>query len=689
MFKRNLSFILAIILAFSIFPCSSFSANDSSNTYSSFLSRYIDFNEASLSAGLVLFRGDDYENVYSSLRFLTTGSSDGDFHFGGTGAASSGAQNNYVYNTTNNYNYYSVFNKTENNEYVYYNPVINNYSTINNIRFSPSYQTYYIEGEDYNSYIVNNVTYISYYITETETASTWYYEIYYLLPDGRNSYDLTAEEVWGTYFIYDAINYDEVIEDDGTTLALLHFDGNIQDSSSFGNSVEYITNASYNFIDSDFTSALSWSDSNSHELLINLPGTITGDFTVEGRIKISDSVLSTGEIYDLDNNNKLIGTDSSIPCTTESKAKREMIDCLGDGGTYDSENYKYTVSGNYERVITGSGVGIINFDTPYETYNAFKGNGSSSKLYSSAYGRWYGDYVYYSVSGLIDTLYSYSQTLDQFISFAFVRSGDTVTYYENGLEKYSYEFDVNPIQSIILNSTAKQSVVFDELRVSNCALYDGTYTPRQQPFDTNLVLVLPAAGTTNQIAVKSNVAVAGLRVGGVRATYPSNGDVYVYLEDDVVKDVQQYQTDGWYSVDACIYASFGWTSLSNYDLSEYVVEAPEDSSGSGDSGGSSSGDSGASGGSSDSGSSSSGDSSLGSDGILGDLISSVFGGVAEAISGAFKGLLSIFTSLLEFCTGFGSFLGEAFVFIPSDIISVLTAGITLIVILSIIKFIRG
>jgi len=606
-------------------------------------------------------------------------------------ATSSGADTNYIYTGIGDgggTNYYQAVSSINN---TWYNPVTFNFSSTINMSYSPTYNTYHIEDNEYNSYVIDNVNYISYYITEKETQSTWYYEIYYQLPDGRYSYDLTAEEVWGTYFLYDAVNYDEVVEDDGTTLALLHFDGNILDSSAHNNAVNYTSNASYNFIDSDFTSALSWSDSTAHTMTVALPEPLSGDFTIEGRIKVSDAsdkvfttYLPNGDLFD--NTTKTYTYDVSL-----SGRKTFMETRLGSGGSYSvnptTSYLEYIVTGESDWIISGIGSGVLFLDG--ESF--FKGNESEKRVYSGCKGFTPNvssyNTIYFSNVAPFETIYSYSQTLDEVLSFAFVRSGDTVTYYENGLEKYSFEYAGTDCETLTLESTAKQSIVFDELRVSNMALYTDTYTPSSQPFDTNLVLVLPDQGEVNQIAVKSNTSVADLRVGGVRPTYPSNGDVYVYLEEDVVKDVQQYQTDGWYSVDACIYEEdAGWTSFANYDLSAYVSEAPEeDDDGSGSGGAGDSGNTGDGSGDSSGG----GDLNLGTDGILGELISAVFGGVVSAITAALQGLLSIFTALIEFTTGFGSFLRSAFVFIPGEIMSVITAGITLMVVLAVIRFIRG
>ena len=78
---------------------------------------------------------------------------------------------------------------------------------------------------------------------------------YYELKDGRNSSSLTAAEVAGLDLGYDVVNY-ELVTDDPNTLSLQHFDGNYDDSSSYGRSF-YSQNRSTVYVDSgDFGKAV-------------------------------------------------------------------------------------------------------------------------------------------------------------------------------------------------------------------------------------------------------------------------------------------------------------------------------------------------------------------------------------------------------------------------------------------------
>ena len=170
----------------------------------------------------------DYSNNMARNTNLTAGG-----NITNSGANNENCWNSYVTNNTKNYSLVRNQYDTTINDYStqIYNPTTNNYHTVNNVSYSNEYNTYYLTSNEYNYYVTNNYTYVSYYITNTTNNETNYYEIYYELPDGRNSFYLTASEVWGEYFLYDVRRADVVAEDDGRTLALYHLDTNTMDYS--------------------------------------------------------------------------------------------------------------------------------------------------------------------------------------------------------------------------------------------------------------------------------------------------------------------------------------------------------------------------------------------------------------------------------------------------------------------------
>ena len=113
---------------------------------------------------------------------------------------------------------------------------------------------------------------------------------------------------------------------------------------------------------------------------------------------------------------------------------------------------------------------------------------------------------------------------------------------------------------------------YDELRISKGALYTENYTPGSAPFDIPMALVLPSEKTEGAIAVKSAVAVNNVRLGGVRPSYPAQGDVYISLDaDKKVTSCQQYQSGTWTECQGSVCDNDTWVDLSKYSFAGQVV----------------------------------------------------------------------------------------------------------------------
>lgn len=179
---------------------------------------------------------------------------------GGSGTSYNGGTTSYysVMNTQNNTLNFTTYNKTT-NSYTQNNYTYNNY-TYNN---EYNYYTYNIENHNY--YVTNNYTYVTVVYpdgTKDENGNDNYesVDIYYKLPDGRNSYDLKADEIYGTYLTYNVTGAEKVLEDDGITLGLWHLDGDLKDSSA--NAGKYSLSSSmttFSDVDSTWGKALTGS----------------------------------------------------------------------------------------------------------------------------------------------------------------------------------------------------------------------------------------------------------------------------------------------------------------------------------------------------------------------------------------------------------------------------------------------
>lgn len=539
------------------------------------------------------------------------------------GSSSSGSNNKYLTGVNNTLNkVYNIINETNNTINYVINNTTYNY-TYNNYTYNNEYNYYTFNNIDNstNYYVTNYVTYSVVSVPQEGTGGTTgnpvKYDnviLYYQLPDGRNSYNLTADDVFGTYFVYDMVNYDTVAEDDGTTLALYHFDGDLKDSSAHAGTATYTAGAEYNFVESTFGGALDWS-ATQHTLNFTLPEEIgTGDFTIEFYLKYPGLVPLNVESNQVIYNTSWAYVGSDAKCSVcgakgyfvhsgysySSGASRptnppafvspdlptSMLWSETTTEFTDTTHFGKCFHHVYSPVILKSSSSDFLFldDTPFLSIG-YQYNEIATGDWSSQYFKSGSSSVYWHKCSYIKELSSFGFLFDETVPveqdlplgrfcFSFVRNDGICTVYVNGLAIASGAYSVSVPNSLTLSTD--QGLTIDEFRVSNKALYDGTYTPSAQPFDTNKVLVTPSSGQPGDIAVKSNVPVSQYRVGGVRPTYPTDGYVYVYLEGDTVKNIQQYQTDGWYDVDASIYAvGDGWQNLKNYDLSTYTVEDPQ------------------------------------------------------------------------------------------------------------------
>ena len=260
------------------------------------------------------------------------------------------------------------------------------------------------------------------------------------------------------------------------------------------------------------------------------------------------------------------------------------------------------------------------------------------------------------------------------------------------------------IKRLDFGTTSMQYSYLDELRITDYAVHSSnSYTPSSMPYDSSSVLVVPSSGSSDDIAIKSNISVNKVRIGGVRFTYPSRGDTYIYLNgNNEVGSIQQYNGSDWASVDASIYSSSAWVDLSGYDFSEEVIKSsdypdngfggeiiePSDPSGSDEPSGGGSGGSGGSG------------TVLESIGdffaSIGNFLGTVINGIVSVVDRIITGVTSLFTTLSEAIEnfsgvggGFVDFLTSAMPFVPEEIWNLLILSIGVSVVLLIIKLIRG
>lgn len=151
------------------------------------------------------------------------------------------------------------------------------FNTTNNY-YEYNYYTYNI------TYNIQN-TYIN-YIGSTAEFQPTEYELYYELPDGRSSADLTADELAGMSFqFHDVVNYKRSATDTYIK-ALYHFDGDTDDSSYFSTQgkLTWTKGASITYMESNAFNGALYLDSDAHAFDITLPRAMgSGNYTIQFR----------------------------------------------------------------------------------------------------------------------------------------------------------------------------------------------------------------------------------------------------------------------------------------------------------------------------------------------------------------------------------------------------------------------
>lgn len=163
---------------------------------------------------------------------------------------------------------------------------------IDQIIYDESTKTYHIDSHDTFNYTTNYYYEWNYYINYTSityigTTEEYnkYYEVYYELPDGRDSADLTAEELEQLNVSIDVIPYGRSA-DDTSLRSLYHFDGDTHDSSYWNYCTDFTWNkgASLTYMDAGVFEGALYLDETEHDFTLTLPSNLTsGDFTLQFR----------------------------------------------------------------------------------------------------------------------------------------------------------------------------------------------------------------------------------------------------------------------------------------------------------------------------------------------------------------------------------------------------------------------
>lgn len=172
--------------------------------------------------------------------------------------------------------------------------------------YDESTKTYYIDSHDttnnyvtYNYSWTYNINYTSItYIGQTEQYDK-YYKVYYELPDGRDSADLTASDLEQLNFNIDVVNYGRY-SDNASIRCLYHFDGDTKDSSYWNYCTDFTwnTGASLTYMDAGVFNGALYLDETTHDFTMNMPTALgTDEFWLSFRYYQSATVAPVRDSY--------------------------------------------------------------------------------------------------------------------------------------------------------------------------------------------------------------------------------------------------------------------------------------------------------------------------------------------------------------------------------------------------------
>lgn len=494
-------------------------------------------------------------------------------------------------NTTNNNHYWDVDNRQ------FWDVENNTYTTYNSLTYNPSTQTYNVQFSDNRSYTYQfyyDYTYITYIGSSAEYREA--YKVYYELPDGRSSGDLTADELKGLSLQFDMVNYDKAASDT-LTRALYPFDGDVENVSYFENNATWVIGASTEYLEASegFGGALVYDEKLKSRLnfIADTPFDVSDGFTIQMRLYFYGSP-SGGSFNILFNGDAIFPRSSAswagstINWSTGDSSLTNWYDFLSiwnngitvrewTGVDFDSDEYGL---GSFDFAPKSIPVGQwFDFTIVYVP--------PSAGFVSTTFEQYYNDptysgryYVY--VNGVLIATQVY-KPYSSYTSAAYFRyvKGDSGVAWDSTSSEVGQAYAAPPLTSfrglsIFSPLTDGNLVLIDNLRIVNTALYTGvqSFTPTPVPFDTNLVYVLPSVAglNDNTVAIMSQLPVSGYRVGGIRPTDPTlaAGYVYMHIDGEFVDSVQQYNGSYWEEVTARLYTGVRWIPVTAFNV--YTLE---------------------------------------------------------------------------------------------------------------------
>lgn len=504
--KKHFKIFFAIFLVIVLIGCNTLKGFALGNLWDTGWRNYIDilqnwnydlyqFNERLLHEQFI----DNRTFLNTALRFFT-GDSDG-VH--GGGGHSRNAPTVFIDEPT--INPQPIYNNKSN---TVYNPVTNNYEFVEYNYIDDSvtnYNTYSFETT--NNFITYefNYTYYDVVVSPKDSPSEGkFFKVYYQLPDGRSSYNLTPDDIRGIIFNYDVINYSRTVTD-SDVIGLWHLDGDF--SNAVSDRETSVTNQSnLNFIDGRFGGAIGFNGGTFNNIQLDFMNAddVPSVWTLEFWVYVPEYYSTLWSPVDGSQHNYSIFPSFYSPGWTSV-----ALDSNGDlwlNGQYSSSAPSYMFTNNPTSVLAND-------------YMIGLGSG------------YY--YVYFA-----NTMRNYLKS-------------------NNGLPVYDYYFATYAV---------------DEVKLTKRILYDGSYTPRYEPWDLNFAYTVPVLNQDySTIAIQSPFTVNNFQIGGVRNSNPSLGDVFISVYDGVATSISQYYNGVWNPVNGAVYFKGEWVDLMRYNFNTMML----------------------------------------------------------------------------------------------------------------------
>ena len=303
---------------------------------------------------------------------------------------------NYYSNSNNTYYTYDTTNNT-------YNQNTNNYYTSNHT-VNNAYSTYYTTNNTSNDYYVNNYTYYTHIHYDYDSYQITVDDYFYKLPDGRNSYNLTADDVYGIYFSYNAYDY-SIATTDTDILGIFHLDGTNANSVTSYSSTCYLSNTGSDYIDGKYDGCLRWGGA-VDDMTLTIPSNVTS-YTVAYWLYNGDSTYNAHgmisgvgwnwytHVYRSDGTHATYINGVLASDTATYGNKQNIALQYASQTKYDNIYTDYDTIGSYTYDAVGTTFTYSNYFDYSRSYTIPIGNLNANTIGSKAFN---GTYYYYQSS---------------------------------------------------------------------------------------------------------------------------------------------------------------------------------------------------------------------------------------------------------------------------------------------------